>query len=350
MPWVTEASKRDSLHIPLLSNRLKKDMEAAGFYFPFEISRSDTVPSLHPLSGIKTFHSGGFPPIQLYVVEFLDYQSFLLQRMWPNFLFALSLLSITALSFLMLFRNLRQQQKLAKLKNDFISNITHELKTPISTVSVALEALQNFQGLNDPRKVHEYLEISQHELQRLSILVDRVLKMSMFENKALTLQPELFDLRTTMEKVIQSMSLQFEKSKANVRVHVDGNRFQLYGDPVHLANVIYNLFDNALKYSADRPQIDILLSEANGKIQLSVKDNGIGISREYQDKIFEQFFRVPQQGQQHNTKGHGLGLSYVAEVIRQHSGHIRVESTPNQGSTFTLSLPESLKTIPSQRQ
>lgn len=339
-PWPKDYTNRDSLRIPLLRNRLKKDMEAAGFFFPFQISRSDTVPNIHPSGGITTFHSGGFPPVQLYVVAFSEYQSFLLQRMWPNFLFALSLLSITALSFRMLFRNLQQQHKLAKIKNDFISNITHELKTPIATVSVALEALQNFQGLNDPRKVREYLEISQHELQRLSILVDRVLKMSMFENKALQLHPEPFDMRLSLEKVVQSMGLQFEKSKAQVHLHIEGSRFMVFGDPVHLTNVIYNLLDNALKYSPDHPRIEILLSESNGKVQLAVQDHGIGIPPEYQEKIFEQFFRVPQQGQQHNSKGYGLGLSYVAEVVRQHEGHIRVESSPSQGSRFTLSLPQ----------
>ncbi|MFM8363020.1 MAG: sensor histidine kinase, partial [Haliscomenobacter sp.] len=117
------------------------------------------------------------------------------------------------------------------------------------------------------------------------------------------------------------------------------------GDSVHLTNVVYNLLDNALKYSPTQPEIQISLRQANGQVLLSVQDNGVGIPEEYRKKIFEQFFRVPQEGQRHNTKGYGLGLSYVAEVLRRHAGHIEVDSTPAQGSLFTVTLP---KTQPSK--
>lgn len=339
--WASISKQKDTLQLPLLTRNIQQDMKVSGLSFPFSVTRSDTVPDLRDSKGIVSFHSGGFPPIQLYVIEFFDYHPYLLQRMSLNFLFALVLLGITTFSFNMIFNSLRQQQKLARLKNDFISNITHELKTPIATVSVALEALHNFQGINNPERTKEYLNISQHELQRLSIMVDRVLKMSMFENNALQLHPERFDMHAALQKVLQSMRLQFERSHAQVIPQIQGNEFLVRGDAVHLTNVIYNLLDNALKYSPKDPAIQLSLSESNGNIQFAVRDNGIGIPKEYQDKVFEQFFRVPQKGQQHNTKGYGLGLSYVAEVIQKHNGNIRVESTLGQGSTFTITLPKA---------
>ncbi len=344
-PMAAFFDKSDTLHTTALRSSLQEDMARAHLPFPFALSRHDTIPDIENAPGIVTYHSGGFPPIYLYVVSFSDYEGYLFKRIAPNLLFALFLLGITSISFNILFRSLRQQQKLTLLKNDFISNITHELKTPIATVSVALEALQNFQGINNPERTREYLSISQHELQRLSILVDRVLKMSMFENNALQMHIERFDLKRTMEKVLQSMSLQFERAHARVALHVGEGDFFMEGDSVHLTNVVYNLLDNALKYSPARPEIQISLRQTNGQVLLSVQDNGVGIPEEYRKKIFEQFFRVPQEGQQHNTKGYGLGLSYVAEVLRRHAGHIEVDSTPAQGSLFTVTLP---KTQPSK--
>lgn len=330
----------DTLRLDLLQSRIQSDMTRAGLLIPVKISRPDTVPDINTMAGIATFYPAGFPPIHLYVAQATGYQSYLFRKMAPSLLFALFLLGITSVSFFLIFRSLQEQQKLAKLKNDFISNITHELKTPISTVSVALEALQNFQVLNNPEKTREYLSISQHELHRLSILVDRVLKMSMFEQKALHLHPERFDLKATLQKVIESMGLQFEKVRAKVNLQVEGEQFMVEGDPVHLTNVLYNLLDNALKYSKQQPEINIALREHNGMVQISVQDNGIGIAKEYQHKIFEQFFRVPQNGNQHNTKGHGLGLSYVSEVLKSHHGSITLESAPGKGSTFMVNIPK----------
>ena len=339
-PMLGIFDKKDTLRLETLRNSLQEDMDRASLSFPFALSRHDTVPDIESDPGIVTYHSGGFPPIHLYLVSFSSYEGYLFTRIAPNLLFAFFLLGITSVSFNTIFRSLRQQQKLALLKNDFISNITHELKTPIATVSVALEALQNFQGINNPERTREYLNISQHELQRLSILVDRVLKMSMFENNALQMHTERFDVKKTLEKVMQSMGLQFERAHARVALHVGEGDFFVEGDSVHLTNVVYNLLDNALKYSPSHPEIQISLRQANEQVLLSVQDNGVGIPEEYQKKIFEQFFRVPQEGQQHNTKGYGLGLSYVAEVLRRHSGHIEVSSQPAQGSLFTVTLPK----------
>jgi len=239
----------------------------------------------------------------------------------------------------LLYKNLLRQGRLAELKNEFIGNITHELKTPIATVGVAIEALKNFNAMEDPRRTKEYLDISSNELQRLSLLVDKVLKLSMFEKKEIDLQYETFDLREVVDEVIASMRLQIEKYRAVVSVTQRGNT-NLQADRLHLLSVVFNLLDNALKYSNVQPVIDIGLEGDNDTVQLRITDNGIGIAPEYRNKIFEKFFRIPT-GNTHNTKGYGLGLSYVAHVVQKHDGKISVDSKLAGGTTITISIPKS---------
>ena len=287
---------------------------------------------------------------------------YILKQLTSPILFSFFIVGITLLSFLLLYRSLQKQRTLTKIKNEFISNITHELKTPISTVGVAIEALRNFNAINDPQRTKEYLDISQNELQRLSLLVDKVLKLSMFENKETDLKYELLDLESIVNEVISSMKLQIEKHQAKVSFEKKGDT-TLRGDRLHLLSVVFNLLDNALKYgNACLPAhtgtdgndevgqgnivIDIKLIGKEKELELSVADNGIGISPEFKDKVFDKFFRVPA-GDTHNTKGYGLGLSYVAHVVEKHKGKIDVESPPagkagekGTGTKFIISLPK----------
>ena len=273
-----------------------------------------------------------------YALFFPKYHGFLFQKILPQVLFSIFLFGSILFSFFMVWQSLEKQRKLTELKNDFISNVTHELKTPITTVGVALEALSNFNALQNPERTEEYLNISKHELQRLSLLVDKVLKMSLFEKKEPELKLEIFDMQALVKGVLRSMKLQFEKFSAEVHLEFEGTDFSIKGDKIHLTNVVYNLIDNALKYSKDKPVIRLLLSKANQNIILKIKDQGIGIAPHQKDKIFEKFFRVPQ-GDQHDVKGYGLGLSYVAGVVKKHHGHIEVDSQINHGTAFTVSLP-----------
>lgn len=273
-----------------------------------------------------------------YAAHFYNVRWHLLKEISPQIFFAVFLLALTGMSFLLMYRSLRAQQKLMELKNDFISNVTHELKTPVTTVSVALEALRNFKGLESRARTEEYLDIAQSELNRLTILTDKILKTAIFENRGVNFESEPVDLFKTLEQVLHSMKLVFEKQKAKVTFEKTGEAFTISGGSVHITNVIYNLLDNALKYSEGEPQISISLTAQADKVVLRVSDKGIGIPKEYSKKIFEKFFRVPS-GDVHNVKGYGLGLSYVESVIRSHHGHIEVESDSGQGSTFVISLP-----------
>jgi two-component system phosphate regulon sensor histidine kinase PhoR len=286
-------------------------------------------------------------PVHRYTASLAGTRMFVIKEITPQILFSVFLTLLTGLAFLFMYRSMRSQQRLMEIKNDFISNVTHELKTPVTTVSVALEALRNFKGLENPQRTEEYLNIAQSELTRLTILTDKILKTAIFENKGVNFEPEPVDLFKTMEQVLHSMKLVFEKQKAQVTFEKTGEAFTISGGSVHLTNVIYNLLDNALKYSAGEPRISVSLTEHGNRVIIKVGDNGIGIPKEYSKKIFEKFFRVPA-GDVHNVKGYGLGLSYVDSVIRSHKGTIEVDSESGKGSTFIISLPKTLSMVHSR--
>ncbi|NCI47640.1 sensor histidine kinase [Sediminibacterium soli] len=282
--------------------------------------------------------SVGFMKPLWYQAEFENPASFLARKVSPQILFSVFLVAFTSVAFIFLYRNLAQQRRLAEMKDDFISNITHELKTPIATVSVAVEALRNFGGIHNPERTKEYLDISAAELQRLGLLVDKVLKLSLFENRELEMKKEHFDLEELVREVRNTMRLQFEKHQAKLDMEIQGSYFTINADRLHITSVIYNLLDNAIKYSPGNPEIKLVLKRDTDTVVLSVSDKGMGIPAAFRDKVFDKFFRVPA-GNHHNTRGYGLGLSYVAHVVEKHGGSISVTGEEGKGSTFTVKFP-----------
>jgi two-component system phosphate regulon sensor histidine kinase PhoR len=328
-------SIQDSVRVQEVAAAYEKKLQEQNLTVPFCVNRVPTIEKEGPAFNEVTL---GFSNPITYQLSLGNTAPFLLKRISVPILFSVFLVAFTILSFSLLYRNLLHQRKLADIKNEFISNITHELKTPIATVSVAIEALRSFNAAIDPQRTKEYLDISANELQRLSLLVDKVLKLSMFEKKEIELRYEPLDMKELVEEVTSSMRLQFEKKGAIVNVKSEGDT-TLEGDRLHLVSVIFNLLDNALKYSTDNAEIDIVIKEMGNKLQLITSDSGIGIAEEYHNKIFEKFFRVPT-GNLHNAKGYGLGLSYVSHVIKKHEGSIRVESVEGDGSKFFITLPK----------
>ncbi|MCB9276102.1 MAG: HAMP domain-containing histidine kinase [Lewinellaceae bacterium] len=270
------------------------------------------------------------------------YRPYLLRKIAPQLAFSLFLMALITLSFLLIFRNMQQQRRLADMRAGLVSNITHELKTPIATVSVAIEALENFNALGDKNRTREYLDISRNELHRLTILVDKVLNMAAFEKKELEMRPEPLDMKQLVEQACSYLKLHIEKMNATVQLQAEEGDYVIEGDRLHLTNVLYNLIDNALKYGGEKPEISLALHNSPESIQVVASDKGAGIPAEYQPRIFDQFFRVPQ-GNEHNIKGYGLGLSYVAKVVEKHGGKITVDSREGEGSRFTVRLPRHNK-------
>lgn len=333
----------DTIPVASIKVRFQKALQASGIALQGEVLCAPwppRSPEQNPEDAriLTTAMPAGVPPRTFYYGAIDHYNSYLLKKVFPQGVFSLFLLLTTGLAFGFIYRSLRQQQRLAALKNDFISNVAHELKTPIATVGVAIESLRNFDALREPERTAEYLDISKHELNRLSMLVDKVLKMAIFEQKEPDLHLERFDFRQLVQEVLNSMKLQFEKYGATTVFTYESDPFDLLGDRIHLTNVIYNLLDNALKYSENAPKIHLELKAEDATITLRVSDQGIGIAPEYTGKVFEKFFRVPT-GNRHNVKGYGLGLSYVASVLLKHGGRIRLESTPGIGSSFILYIP-----------
>ncbi len=324
-----------SLVASRLSMVFGDEIKQSGLPVAYDIQRSH-FDSLQDDPGSITYYD--LASGEKFDIVLSEYSGFILLRVWPQILFAVLLFVMIALAFFLIYQNLKRQQQLTEIKNDFIRNITHELKTPVATVSVAIEALQHFGAMDNPERAREYLAISGSELNRLSLLIDKVLRMSLFEDGETTLKKESFDFKLLVEEIIASMRLQFEKYQAHVNLHIGDGVFTLHGDRLHLASVVYNLLDNALKYSLSSPHVAVNMRRAGDHIILEVSDSGQGIPAAYLPKIFDKFFRVPT-GNVHNIKGHGLGLSYVAGVIRQHDGQIRVESREGTGTTFEIELP-----------
>jgi len=266
-----------------------------------------------------------------------NYNSYLLRSVLPQLCFILFLLSVTGFAFLLAYRSLQEQIRLSKLKDDFISNMSHELKTPIATVKVVLEALNNFNIIEQPQLSREYLGMATSEMDRLELLATRVLNTSVIENGTLQLQQESYNIKKLVEEVLQAMQLRFAQVGAKVSLDIKGSAFIIPIDKLHMQGTLVNLIDNSLKYGVAPVHIHITLTEANGKVQLMLSDNGPGIPEEYHDKVFDKFFRVPT-GNKHNTKGYGLGLSYAAQVIRQHNGSIDLSNMATGGCRFTLTF------------
>ena len=334
----------DSLSLKELDSALQTDLKKSGILLSYSIKTglSDSIHLKDTLSNsaFKTsIATVGFISPKWYQIAFESPSNYLYRKIFPQVLFSLLLIVFTTIAFIFLYRNLLTQQKLAAFKNDFISNMTHELKTPIATVNVAIEALQSFNVLEDPKRTKEYLQISSAELQRLGLLVDKVLKLSMFESDRIVLDKQWFNFNQLIAETIHSMQPLFDKQNAKIQFTNSENQVTIFADKLHIASVVYNLLDNALKYSGLNAIINITLSTPlNNIVELKIIDNGIGIDNTFQKKIFEKFFRVPT-GDIHNVKGYGLGLSYVSHIVKQHQGLIEVESVLGKGSTFTVRFP-----------
>lgn len=291
------------------------------------------------------FESRLFP--YAYGVTISSYNSYLFKKIMPQLFFVLVLLSLTGAAFLIAYRNLKNQVRLGMLKDDFISNISHELKTPVSTVKVAIEALQNFvqedsaaENQNKPETSKEYLHIASQEMDRLELLIAKVLNSSLLDNGVQVMSFEKINMAQLTEEVLQSLRLRLTSEKAVVNFDRPSTPLYADADKLHVQGVLINLLDNCLKYAEKELTITIRLIDLGPTVSITFADNGPGIPNEFLDKVFEKFFRIPT-GNRHKVKGYGLGLSYAKQVMLQHSGSIAVENLPTGGCMFTLTFPKA---------
>lgn len=274
-----------------------------------------------------------------YAAHFPKANVYLLRQMLPQIGFSIMTTLAVILSFILINRSLRTHRRLLAQKEDFIGNITHELKTPVATVGVALEAMRDFDVLQDKVKTRAYLDMASHELNRLSLMTDKILHTT-FNNPGedIRIKKTWVDTITLAEHVMSAFSL-VAKQKDVLFVFSHEGDTNYPGDKDHLTQIFYNLVDNALKYASEGPEIAISLSGTQKTLTIRVSDHGPGIPSHLQSKIFEKFFRAPT-GNIHTVKGYGLGLHYVQKLVKSYGGKISVESSPGKGSHFVIKLPK----------
>jgi len=249
-------------------------------------------------------------------------------------LILLLVLSLFSLALYVIFK----QKRLSEMKNDFVNNMTHELKTPISTISLASQMLNDRSIPEEQKNMGQISRIIQTESRQLGFQVERVLQMAIFDHGKLKLKVEEIHLHELIETVAQNFLLQVDRRAGRLEFLPEAEDDRLSGDNMHLTNVVSNLMENALKYSPKSPEITIETRNSGHDIILSVRDKGIGISKENQKRIFDKFYRVPT-GNVHNVKGFGLGLSYVKLIVEAHDGSIQIKSDAGKGSCFDIHLP-----------
>lgn len=259
----------------------------------------------------------------------------LFKRLYIAFFATVLLLALTLFCLYRMYKTILQQKQLNELKNDFIGNMTHELKTPIATVTAAIDGLQYFNGLNDKEKAERYLNTSRNELQRLNDIVSKVLDISIYERQLTTLHKEAVGIGQLFKTVIQSFEV--KGNTFNYEVECSPQDLTVMADKMHLQNVLYNLVDNAIKYVPANLQLMLSAYKQNDNVVISIADNGSGIDDRHLPLLFDKFYRIPN-GNVQNVKGFGLGLFYVKQVIQQHGGNVYVHSSRNKGTTFTLIL------------
>ncbi|MNK33941.1 Sensor protein kinase WalK [compost metagenome] len=264
-----------------------------------------------------------------------------------TFLFS-SILGITSLSliftliiiiaYLSAINQLIKQKQISEIKTDFINNMTHEFKTPIATINLALDAIRSPKIFDDKEKVMRYLQMIRDENKRMHAQVENVLQISKLDKRELEITKDHADIHDILEGAIEHVYLMIEARHGTLTRHFNAQRTTALLNDVHFTNVLVNILDNAIKYSSDEPVIDIYTENVKDFILIKIKDNGVGISKVTQKRIFEKFYRE-HTGDIHNVKGHGLGLAYVKRIIDDHNCHIYVESEKGKGSTFIIKMP-----------
>ncbi|MCB0408579.1 MAG: HAMP domain-containing histidine kinase [Flavobacteriales bacterium] len=252
--------------------------------------------------------------------------------------FSSSIILIIIIFFAYTINVILKQKRLSEIKNDFINNITHEFKTPISTISLSADVLMQSNIINEPERLKNYAKIIKDENKRLKNQVDKVLQLATLEKDKLKLENEELDLHEIITDSVKSFELLIKQQNGTIICNLNATKFVIKGDRVHISNILYNLIDNAIKYSPIEPKVEIATNNTDEQIEISVKDNGIGISEESQKNVFEKFYRVPT-GNIHDIQGFGLGLNYVKAIVEAYKGKIKLISKEGQGSTFVLKLP-----------
>lgn len=270
-------------------------------------------------------------------IKFPTRSGYLFDKMQLSAIFTV-ILFVTILFFAYSMLVILRQKRLSEMQKDFINNMTHEFKTPISTVRIAADVFLNTPVVQADKRLFQYAGIIKDQNQRLNDQVEKMLQLTRIEKRRLDLKKEVLNLEETLCEIIGGAGVQVEKQKGRIEYECKANDLEVLADRLHLVNVLHNLLDNAVKYCTQAPHLKIVLEQSGKFARLSITDNGIGIAKEHLKHIFDKFYRVPT-GNVHNVKGFGLGLYYVWSVCKAHRWKIELESEPGKGTTISLLIP-----------
>lgn len=286
-----------------------------------------------PISGLQV------ETLYLYIED----KNYIIKQMGGLIIASIFFTCIIISAFALTIRTMFRQKNLSEIKSDFINNMTHELKTPLATISLAIDALVNEKVIHDTEKIRYYSSMIKDENKRMNKQVEKILQAARIERQEIKLNLQELNAHEIISKIADNLALQVQEKNGTISLHLKAAKEVIEADEVHFSNIVFNLLDNAIKYSKDNIplQIDVDTSIAsNGMLAIRIKDNGIGMSKETQSRVFEKFYRA-HTGNLHNVKGFGLGLSYVKAIAEAHGGKVKVESSLGKGSTFTIFLPFS---------
>ena len=271
-------------------------------------------------------------------LNFSGKNQYILKKMWLMVACSIIFTLIILLTFASTIHYMLKQKKLSEMKNDFINNMTHEFKTPISTISLAIDSITHPKVIKDDKQINHFADIIRKENLRMNKQVESVLTTALGDKDELEFDQNKINLNELIQKIPSRMKLQLDAYNATLNLNLTTEKLVLLADEMHLQNAICNLIDNAIKYNKNNPEITIDTNLVNGVCEIKITDNGIGMSSETQKKVFEKFYRV-EKGNIHTTKGFGIGLSYVKTIVEAHKGSISLKSNLNKGTVITINMP-----------
>jgi two-component system, OmpR family, phosphate regulon sensor histidine kinase PhoR len=323
--------KENEIHIPYEFAIYAKDLATKVHSDGFENSKTSTY-------SVSVFHDENNQSKYRLLVNFPGDNKYILSSVFGMILLSIIFTSIILFTYSSAIYQLVKQRKISEIKTDFINNMTHEFKTPIATINLALDAIKNPKIIDDKDKVLRYLNMIKEENKRMHAQVENVLRISKLEKNELNISKDKVDLHELIEDALTHVELLVEDREGYINTHLDALKSTVLANETHFTNVIVNILDNAIKYSPEAPKIDVYTENVGNNILLKVKDQGSGMSKAATKRVFEKFYRE-HTGNIHNVKGHGLGLAYVKRIVEDHQGHVSVESEKEKGSIFTIKLP-----------
>jgi len=312
----------------------------SGEFGKFWEDSANNIQFMYPIESMSGSNSENLSPREILWVIVPNSSGVVLKELrWRIFIAGLFTLIIFA-AFYLTVNTMLRQKKLSEIKNDFINNMTHEFKTPLATISLAVDAMKNDKVIGDKEKLNYFSSIIKEENQRMNRQVETILKAALLDKQEVNLLLKPTHVHDVIKDIADNFTLQLNDKNGKVEMDLEATNDLIEADEVHFPNLINNLIDNSVKYAKDDVPPEIKISTAaNGKnMTIKLEDNGIGMAKETVKRIFEKFYRA-HTGNVHNVKGFGLGLSYVKTMVDAHGGHIKVDSMPGKGSTFTLELP-----------